>query len=126
MSLAQKFTRTFGAVYVLIGIIGFIDVVGGTASQTGSKLLGIFGITLVHNVVHLAVGAAFLVGSSSDQNARLTSTAIGAVYALVGLIGLFNLGLINDLLNINAADNLLHLTTGALALAVGSGKLVTA
>lgn len=126
MSLAQKFTRTFGAVYVLIGIIGFIDVVGGTASQTGTKLLGIFGITLVHNLVHLAIGAAWLVASSTDANARLSSTAIGAVYLLVGIIGLFGLGFVNDPLNINMADNILHLGTGALALAVGSGKLVTA
>jgi len=126
MSLAQKFTRTFGAVYILIGVIGFIDVVGGTTSQTGTRLIGIFGITLAHNLVHLAIGAAFLAGSSSDANARMTSTAIGAVYLLVGIIGLFNLGFINDLLFINGADNVLHLGTGALAVAVGSGKLATA
>lgn len=123
MSLAQKFTRLFGAVYVLVGIIGFVDLLGGTASQTGNTLLGIFGVTLLHNIVHLAVGAAFLVGSSSDDNAKKVSLAVGAVYVLVGVIGLFNIEFINDLLFINLADNLLHLGTGALALAVGAGKL---
>lgn len=123
MSLAQKFTRTFGAVYVLVGVLGFVDLVGGTTSQTGSKLLGIFGVTLLHNVVHLAVGAAFLVGSSSDDNAKKTSLAIGAVYLLVAVIGFLGIDAINNLLAINLADNLLHLATGALALAVGLGKL---
>jgi hypothetical protein len=123
MSLAQKFNRTFGAVYVAIGIVGFVELVGGTTSQTGSKLLGIFGVTLVHNLVHLGVGAAFLAGSSTDDNARKTALAIGAVYLLVGVIGLFGIGFVNDLLFINGADNVLHFATGALAVAVGSGRV---
>lgn len=123
MSLAQKFNRTFGAVYVLVGIIGFVDAAGGTASQTGNTLLGIFGVTLVHNIVHLGVGAAFLISSSSDDNAKKASLAIGAVYLLVGVVGLLGIEVIDDLLFINLADNLLHLVTGGLALAVGLGKL---
>jgi hypothetical protein len=123
MSLAQKFNRTFGAVYVLVGGLGFVGLFGGTASQTGSMLLGIFGVTLVHNLVHLGVGAAFLAGSSTDENARKTALAIGAVYLLVGVIGLFGIDAVNNLLFINGADNVLHFATGALALAVGSGRV---
>lgn len=126
MTLAQKFTRTFGAVYVLVGILGFVGLVGGTTSQTPTLLLGIFGVTLIHNVVHLAVGAAFLAFSSTDANARMVSTGIGAVYLLVGIIGILNIQAINTLLNINLADNLLHFATGGLALYIGlAGKGVT-
>ncbi len=118
MSLAQKFATTFGGVYVLVGVVGFISFFGGTTDQTPSALLGIFGVTAVHNVVHLLVGFGFLAGAQNDRIARLVSMTIGAVYTLVGVIGVLNLALVNDLLNINLADNLLHFATGLLALAV--------
>lgn len=117
-SLPQMFARVFGAVYILVGIIGFIGPLGGTASQEPNTLLGIFGITLVHNIVHLAVGAAFLAGSVNDGLARITCIAIGVTYTLVGIVGLLNIAFIDDLLAINGADNGLHFATGILALVV--------
>ncbi|CAN5898221.1 hypothetical protein BH23ACT12_BH23ACT12_14500 [soil metagenome] len=119
MSLAQKFATTFGGVYVLVGILGFISFFGGTTDQSPDVLLGIFGITALHNVVHLLVGFGFLAGAQTDASARLVSLTIGAVYTLVGVIGVLNIALVNDLLNINLADNLLHFGTGLLALAIG-------
>ncbi|HEX2052869.1 MAG TPA: DUF4383 domain-containing protein [Actinomycetota bacterium] len=119
MTLAQKFATTFGGVYVLIGILGFIPALGGTASQTPDFLLGIFGITAAHNVVHLLIGLAFLAASRTDANARMASNVIGAAYILVGILGLLNLDFVNDLLNINGADNVLHFVSGIAALAVG-------
>ena len=123
MTVAQKFAATFGGVYVLVGILGFVVQVGGTTNQDGNHLLGIFGITAVHNLVHLLIGFIWLAASSNPINARTTSLAIGVVYVLVGVIGLFNIDFINDLLFLNAADHVLHFGTGFLALAVGSGKL---
>jgi hypothetical protein len=123
MTLAQRFAATFGGVYIVIGILGFLPFVGGTASQTPDFLLGIFGITAAHNVVHLLIGLAFVGSSRSDANARMASMVIGAAYLLVGVIGLFNLDFVNDLLNINGADNVLHFVSGFAALAVGlSGR----
>lgn len=127
MTNAQKFARVFGAIYVLVGILGFIPAVGGSTSQTGNELLGIFGINLLHNVVHIAVGAAFLVGSSSDSAARSISIAIGVVYLLVAVLGFMNLDFMVDLLAVNTADNLLHIVTAALALYFGlAGRGATA
>lgn len=127
MSLAQKFATTFGGVYVLVGILGFVSFFGGTTDQTPEFLLGIFGITALHNVVHLLVGFGFLAGAQTDRSARLVSATIGAVYTLVGVIGVFNLVIVNDLLNINLADNMLHFATGLLALAIGlQGRKVAA
>lgn len=121
MSLAQKFATTFGSIYVLVGVIGFLDIgfIGGTIDQTPNELLGIFGVTALHNVVHLLVGFAFLAGARSNALASMVSLVIGAVYTLVGIIGVLNLDFINELLNINLADNLLHFATGLLALGVG-------
>ena len=119
MTLAQKFATAFGGVYVLVGILGFVPFLGGTLSQDPSNLLGIFGITAVHNAVHLLIGLAFLGAASSDANARMASIVIGATYLLVGIIGLLNLQFINDLLAINGADNGLHFVSGLAALGVG-------
>lgn len=119
MSLAQMFTRVFGAVYVLVGILGFVGFVGGTASQSeGTLLLGIFGVNLVHNIAHLGVGIAFLAASATDKSARIGSMAIGATYVLLGILGVLNIGFFESLINDNGADNGLHFATGILALVI--------
>ncbi|MEX0789207.1 MAG: DUF4383 domain-containing protein [Actinomycetota bacterium] len=123
MTLAQRFAGIFGGVYVVIGLIGFLPFLGGTYNQDPDQLLGIFGITAAHNVVHLLIGAALLGASRTDANAIKASIGIGALYILVGIIGLLNLEFVNDLLNINGADNALHFVSGLAALGVGlAGK----
>jgi hypothetical protein len=119
MTLAQKFATTFGGVYVAVGLLGFLPFLGGTYNQDPDNLLGIFGITAVHNVVHLLIGAAFLASARTDANARQASLGIGGLYVLVGIIGLLNLEFVNDLLNINGADNVLHFVSGLAAIGVG-------
>lgn len=119
MTLAQKFTKVVGGIYVTIGVLGMLPFLGGTFTQDGSNFLGIFGVTLVHNLVHLAIGALFLVSSSSNANAIQMSIAIGVVYVVVGLLGIFGAGIIIDLLNLNAPDHFLHFFTGLLALYIG-------
>jgi len=64
----QLFALVFGAVYVLIGILGFIDPL----VSSDDKLLGIFGISALHNVAHLAVGALLLIGSRAPDRATAT------------------------------------------------------
>lgn len=119
MTLAQQFATVFGGVYVVVGLIGFLPFLGGTYTQDPDNLLGIFGITAVHNLVHLLIGAAFLGSARTDASARQASLGIGALYVVVGIIGLLNLDFINDLLNINGADNVLHFVSGFAAIGVG-------
>jgi Domain of unknown function (DUF4383) len=110
----QLFALIFGAVYVLVGILGFIGPL-----VPGGKLLGIFGINPLHNVVHLAVGALFLLGSTSAAMAKTINLVVGVIYLLVGILGLFNV-LVPGLIANNGADTGLHLVTGALALYFGT------
>lgn len=110
----QLFALVFGAVYVLVGILGFI----GPLTPDG-RLLGIFGINVLHNIVHLAIGALFLVGSTSAALAKTINLVIGAVYLLVGVLGLLGI-LVPNLINNNVADTALHLVTGALAVYFGT------
>lgn len=118
-TLAQKFATVFGGVYVAVGLLGFLPFLGGTYNQDPNNLLGIFGITAVHNVVHLLIGVAFLASARTDATARQASLGIGGLYVVVGIIGLLNLEFINDLLNINGADNALHFVSGLAAIGVG-------
>lgn len=126
MTLAQKFAATFGGIYVVIGVLGFLPFLGGTFSQEPDQLLGIFGITAAHNVVHLLIGLAFVGASRTDALARQVSIGIGAVYVLVGIVGLLNLAFVNELLAINGADNALHFVSGLAALGVGLAGRQTA
>ena len=98
----QRFAQVFGAVYLLVGLLGFAFTgFGGFAATSDDKLL-LFGVNPLHNIVHLAVGALWLASSRSEASARAVSILIGAVYLVVGVLGLFINGSSDlNILNIN-------------------------
>lgn len=110
----------FGAVYLLVGVLGFFVTSGVGFFDTEGANLIIFEVNPLHNIIHLAIGAALLVaGRTSVAAAKGVNTVVGAVYLLVGILGLF---LVNSALNIialNGADNVLHLASAVLLLGVG-------
>ena len=112
--MARQFAIVFGAVYVLVGVLGLI---------LPSPLLGIFGVNLLHDIVHLAIGGLWLfsafVAPMGPDSARKTSQLIGVVYLLVAILGFVLPDLMSQLLVINMADNFLHLGTAVLALYIG-------
>jgi hypothetical protein len=117
---ARRFAAVFGAVYVLVGIAGFAVTGLSDFAATSSDKLILFGLNPLHNIVHLLVGAVWLAASRNEQSARLVSTAIGAVYLLVGVVGLFIAGSSDlNLLNLNQPDNVLHLGSAVLGLYFG-------
>jgi len=113
----------FGAVYVLVGLLGFTVTAGvGFIDTSGGLLLGLFEVNILHNVAHLLIGAALLIaGLSSVPAARSLNTTVGAVYLVLGIVGLFLVGSTFNILAINAADNVLHFASAAVLLAVGLG-----
>jgi hypothetical protein len=111
--VARQFAIVFGAVYVLVGVLGFI---------LPSPLLGIFGVNTLHNVVHLVIGGVWLAAAFSAPmglTPRLASQGIGIVYLLVAILGFVVPDTMSQLLVINTADNFLHLGTAVLALYIG-------
>lgn len=114
----------FGAVYLLVGLLGFFVVgdVPSFFSPDGGLLLGIFEVNIFHNVAHLLIGAALLIaGLSSVRAAKSVNLTIGVAYLLLGLVGLFITESPLNVLAINAADNVLHLGSAIILLAVGIG-----
>lgn len=116
---ATLFGRVFGAVYVAVGLAGFaLTGIDGFAATEGPRLL-LFEINPLHNVVHLLVGAALLAApAAGEKAARSVTGLVGAVYAVVGVVGFFVMDTSVDVLALNMADNLLHLATAAVAFAV--------
>ena len=111
----------FGAVFVLVGLAGFF-VTGGhhVAGQDGGKLLGLFQVNVVHNLVHLAVGAVMIGAAiASARAAKAVNLLFGVVYLVVFVFGLVALGNSLNFLALNGADNGLHLALGAVLLAAG-------
>lgn len=108
------------------GILGFIPplVPGAIQGLLGAFepfsgfLLGLFAVNWLHNVAHIAIGAAGLASYRSHTAARSYAIGIGVLYLRLFVIGLI-LPLVFGLLPLNAADNILHLVSGGLALAIG-------
>ena len=119
-SVNQLLGLGFGAVYLLVGVIGFAVSGTGVADPEGGKILGLFEVNVLHNVVHLAIGALLVLGARrGPRPARGVNTLVGAVYLLVGVLGLFVLESSLNILALNTADNLLHFASAALLLGVG-------
>ena len=109
----------FGVVYLLVGLLGF--AVTGFSDFAGTKgdTLIVFDVNPLHNIVHLAIGALLLVSSKNVAAAKGSNTAVGAVYLLVGIVGLFVLDSSANILALNGADNVLHLASAIVRLGVG-------
>ena len=72
----------FGAVYVLVGLLGFAYTGGvGFIATEGGLLLGIFAVNPLHNIAHLLIGAALLIaGLVSARAAKTVNIVVGATY----------------------------------------------
>jgi hypothetical protein len=110
----------FGVVYLLVGILGFFVTAGVGFFATEGNPLIIFEVNPLHNIIHLAIGAALLsAGLKSVSAAKGVNTTVGAVYLVVGILGLFLVGTSLNIIALNGADNVLHLASAVLLLGVG-------
>lgn len=113
----------FGAVYVVVGLLGFV-VTGGVQflATQGGLLLGIFEVNPFHNVAHLLIGGALLIaGLSTVPAARSVNTVIGGAYLALGVVGFFLVDTSLNVLALNTADHVLHLASALVLLGVGLG-----
>ena len=127
LSPVQKAARIVGAVFLLVGVLGFVP---GITSDYGSMtfaghdseamLLGIFQVSVLHNIVHLLFGLAGLAMSRTWSGARAYLVGGGVVYLLLWLYGLLvDKDSSSNVVPVNAADDWLHLLLGAGMVALG-------
>lgn len=120
--MLKKLALIVGAVFVLIGVLGFIPALSPEHSDGMHYLLGLFMVGGVHNVVHLLSGiVALWAGMTSEKAARLYFLIFGSIYALVTIIGFIQGDTVLGLFHVNQADNFLHLALAVVILGIGLG-----
>lgn len=104
-----------GVVFLLVGVLGFVpgsttgyDGMAFAGHESTAELFGVFAVSVLHNLVHIAFGLAGLAGATTARGARVYLVGGGVVY-----LALFVYGLVvdwsSDVVPVNAADNWLHL-----------------
>jgi glucose uptake protein GlcU len=127
MTWPQILSLVIGAVYLIVGIVGFF-ITGFddfAHHDTNETLLG-FEINGLHNVVHIVIGVAGLVLARTLSGARTYGWLLAVGYGAAFLYGLFALGEDWDFLSLNAADNWLHGLTALVGLVIALGPVRTA
>ena len=110
----------FGVVYLLVGVLGFFVTSDVDFAATEGEPLIIFDVNPLANIVHLLVGALLLFAATKGVSAaKGANTLVGAVYLLLGIIGLFILDSEANILALNGADNVLHFASALVLLGVG-------
>ena len=125
-TLPEILGLAFGAVYLLVGIVGFfVTGFDDFAGHTDETLL-IFDINPLHNIVHILIGVAGLVLSRTLAGARTYGWLLAVGYGAAFIYGLFAVGEDWDFLNLNGADNGLHLATALVGLVIALMPVRTA
>lgn len=114
--MAKTYVMVLGIIFVLIGILGFINPL-----TPSGNLLGIFAVDANHNIIHLFSGLIALAAvAGGDKYARLYAQIFGVIYAIFTVGGfMIGEGELFGVMMINQADNVLNLAIAASALYVG-------
>lgn len=125
--LLRKAAMAVGAVFVLVGILGFIPGItshysdmGFAGHTSGAKLLGLFQVSILHNIVHLLFGVAGLAASRTASASRAFLVGGGIIYLVLWIYGLVvGQNSSANFVPLNGADNWLHLLLGIAMIGLG-------
>jgi hypothetical protein len=114
-------------VFLLVGVLGFVpgvttDFDGMTFAghESTAMLLGIFHVSILHNIVHLLFGVAGLALARSVSGATSFLIGGGIVYLVLWIYGLvIDHDSAANFVPVNGADNWLHLVLGVGMIGLG-------
>lgn len=108
----KTYATVVGVVLLLVGLLGFVQ----------NPILGLFGVNMLQNVLHL-VGGALGLWLGMKGNAKTFNMWFGIVALVVGVLGFVPgvAGLLTSLLNINTEISVLHIVLGVVSLGVVYG-----
>ena len=116
-STAQTLAMVFGAVFLGVGILGFIpgittnyDELKFAGSDSEAELLGLFQVSILHNIVHVLFGIAGLALARTWEGAQTYLLGAGLIYVVLFVYGLL-VGADSDanFVPVNDADDVLHI-----------------
>lgn len=119
-SLAQTLALVFGVAFLAAGVLGFIPGVTTNlgdikfaGNDSPSELLGIFQVSILHNIVHLLFGIAGIAFSRVPDSARTYLLGAGVIYIVLFVYGLFvGSGDDANFVPVNNNGDWLHLALG--------------
>ena len=123
----QVASTVVGAAFLLIGVLGFVpgitehfDDIAFAGHDSEARLLGLFEVSVLHNIVHLLFGVIGLAAARAVASSRTFLVGGGIVY-----LGLWVYGMVIDkesganFVPVNTADNWLHFALGTGMVALG-------
>src|SRR4051812_151082 len=124
----QMLATLVGATFLLVGILGFIpgitsNLYGGlefAGHDSTAKLLHVFQVSWLHNLVHIAFGLAGLALARTWEGARTYLIGGGVIYLVLWLYGLIvGQDSSANFVPVNTADNWLHFVLGVGMIGLG-------
>jgi len=125
-----------GVVFLLVGVLGFIpgvttnyDQLTFAGHESEAALLGVFNVSILHNIVHLLFGVAGILMARTFFAARTYLIVGGFIYLALFLYGiLIDQNSAANFVPVNSADNYLHLGLGIGMIVLGAvlGRRATA
>jgi len=107
MGLNRSVAAVLGVVYLAAGVAGFI---------LESPIFGLFDVNILHNLVHLIIGAALLYGSMNTATAVMINRTVGIVLVVLGILGFVSADGFG-IVPLGGFDIWLHLGSGLILLA---------
>ena len=116
--MAKRFSTLFGAVFIVVGVMGFIPnpLVGES---------GFFATNAAHDWTHILIGAVMLwTGTQTERAAFMSLVGFGILYGLLALAGYATAGAeghttLFGIVHINGNDNWLHVLLAAVLIGCG-------
>ena len=121
MTPIQWVALVVGAVFILVGVAGFIpgltqnlDAIAWAGNESDASLLGVFDVSVLHNLVHLAFGLLGVAAARASIWARTFLIWGGATYLALAVYGMvIDRASAANFVPLNTADNWLHIGLGA-------------
>lgn len=94
----KRFTTILGVMFIIIGVLGFIPGLltmphegdpALAATDAHGRLLGLFMVNSLHNLIHIAFGIWALGASRDVLRARQFCKANAVIYGVFAVMGLF-------------------------------------
>ena len=93
----RHFALIFGIVFAIVGLAGFIPAFLGApvadepalaVEASRGRLLGLFPVNVLHNLVHLAFGVWGIAAYRSHGAAKLYGKSVAVIYGVLVVLGL--------------------------------------